>query len=447
MSLKKKLKKFLKKAAPIVAVVVAIVQPQLIPAIGKALGATSVAAQTALGSAAISGGTTALAGGSPEEILKSAAAGGAGGYAGVTAGEAVRAAQAAGTVGGGTVLPAAASGAAGSGAGTLVATGDVGKALGAAALGGVAGGGGELASSQAQQALPASAGRTTQSLVAGGAGGATEAAIRGENPLLGAVISAGGTAAQTARLDAEAERLARQDQAIAAFSQPRSPGVGTQLGEATAQNRPAGYASDQPFQMGDLTATPTGQYAKDGVLPEVIVTGTPQRENISYVSPTGLGRFTTPTSTQPGRQTPSQVSERDRQMMEITGLTRAPKPTEDIPETTRLGEVEVTGARDIERPITGKLETDEKLASQEFPLTEPSAADRRLINYLYGNVGAPMGAPFMGREMGAGTSALAQALSVGDPGALYLGKKGKERRPVWNVESLKLSDELGGTYG
>lgn len=447
MGWQKRFKKFLKKAAPIVAVVVAIVQPQLIPAIGKALGATSVAAQTALGSAAISGGTTALAGGSPEEILKSAAAGGAGGYAGVTAGEAVRAAQAAGTVGGGTVLPAAASGAAGSGAGTLVATGDVGKALGAAALGGVAGGGGELASSQAQQALPASAGRTTQSLVAGGAGGATEAAIRGENPLLGAVISAGGTAAQTARLDAEAERLARQDQAIAAFSQPRSPGVGTQLGEATAQNRPAGYASDQPFQMGDLTATPTGQYAKDGVLPEVIVTGTPQRENISYVSPTGLGRFTTPTRTQPSRQTPSQVSERDRQMMEITGLTRAPKPTEDIPETTRLGEVEVTGTRDIERPITGETPTDEKLASQEFPLTEPSAADRRLINYLYGNMGAPMGAPYGGREMGAGTSALAQALSVGDPGALYLGKKGKERRPVWNVESLKLSDELGGTYG
>lgn len=448
MSLKKKLKKFLKKAAPIVAVVVAIVQPQLIPAIGKALGATSVAAQTALGSAAISGGTTALAGGSPEEILKSAAAGGAGGYAGVTAGEAVRAAQAAGTVGGGTVLPAAASGAAGSGAGTLVATGDVGKALGAAALGGVAGGGGELASSQAQQALPASAGRTTQSLVAGGAGGATEAAIRGENPLLGAVISAGGTAAQTARLDAEAERLARQEQAIAAFSQPRTPGVGTQLGQATAQNKPAGFASDQPFQSGDMTVTPTGQYAQDGVFPEVIVTAPAgEREAISYVSPTGLGRFTTPTRTQPGRQTPSQVSERDRQMMEITGLTRAPKPTEDIPETTRLGEVEVTGARDLERPITGETPTDEKLASQEFPLTEPSAADRRLINYLYGNMGAPMGAPYGGREMGAGTSALAQALSVGDPGALYLGKKGKERRPVWNVESLKLSDELGGTYG
>jgi hypothetical protein len=46
-----------------------------------------------------------------------------------------------------------------------------------------------------------------------------------------------------------------------------------------------------------------------------------------------------------------------------------------------------------------------------------------------------------------GTSALAQALGVGDPGASYLGKKGKERRPVWNIESLKLKDELGGDYG
>ena len=42
-------------------------------------------------------------------------------------------------------------------------------------------------------------------------------------------------------------------------------------------------------------------------------------------------------------------------------------------------------------------------------------------------------------------SALAQALSVGDPGGSYMDKKGRERKPVWNVESLKLSDELGGT--
>lgn len=44
-----------------------------------------------------------------------------------------------------------------------------------------------------------------------------------------------------------------------------------------------------------------------------------------------------------------------------------------------------------------------------------------------------------------GASALAQALSVGDAGGSYLDKKGQRRQPVWNVESLKLSDELGGS--
>jgi len=44
-----------------------------------------------------------------------------------------------------------------------------------------------------------------------------------------------------------------------------------------------------------------------------------------------------------------------------------------------------------------------------------------------------------------GSSALAQALSVGDAGGSYMDKKGQRRQPVWNVESLKLSDELGGS--
>lgn len=447
-----KVKKFLKKVAPVVAIVVAVVAPQLLPAIGEALGATGVAAN-AVGAAAVTGGTTAIAGGTPEEVLKSAAAAGLGTYAGGAASGAVKGAQQAGTlsgtVGGSSVLPAAAGGAAQAGTGTLVYTGDVGKAAQAAALGGVAAGGGELASSAAQKALPTDVGRTGQALTAGGAGGATEALIRGEDPLLGAALSAGQTAAQTKYLDAEAERLARQDQAIAAFSQPRSPGVGTQYGQPTASVELmerggvpgidiSGVADDtldvktRPGMGAGVSGAGEFEYAGRPVgAEEIVVTGA--REPISYVSPTGLARFT-----------PSKVSERDRQMMEITGLTRAPKPTEDIaePSTQTLG-TDTTEAL----PGVGVTGEEEKLASQEFPLTEPSAADRRLINYLYGNMGAPMGAPYGGREMGAGTSALAQALSVGDPGALYLGKKGKERRPVWNVESLKLSDELGGTYG
>jgi len=52
-----------------------------------------------------------------------------------------------------------------------------------------------------------------------------------------------------------------------------------------------------------------------------------------------------------------------------------------------------------------------------------------------------LGAPLMMP----GSSALAQALSVGDAGGSYLDKKGQRRQPVWNVESLKLTDELGGS--
>ena len=105
----------------------------------------------------------------------------------------------------------------------------------------------------------------------------------------------------------------------------------------------------------------------------------------------------------------------------------------------RLPQVDVTAEEDIERP---RSDID-YVRSQIFPLTTPDR-DRQLINYLYGNV--TPGRPIPIGEMPTGSSALAQALGVGDPGSLYLGKKGKERKPVWNIESLKLKDELGGEY-
>ena len=81
---------FFRKIAPIVLPIVAIFAPELIPAIGSSIMGTSaaitagtataaeVAAATAAGSAAVSGATTALSGGSPKDILKSAALAGAG---------------------------------------------------------------------------------------------------------------------------------------------------------------------------------------------------------------------------------------------------------------------------------------------------------------------------------------------------------------------------------
>jgi hypothetical protein len=277
---------------------------------------------------------------------------------------------------------------------------------------------------------------------------------------------------------------------VEAFSQPKTAGVGGQVGAPTASlnqtsdividGRVYTYqitgTTDNPIvtEIGSKAYTPTAgetqanivktitqrpvsgsgggaggfEYAGRPVGADEIIIMGGREPPISYVPPTGLARFT-PSRTQPGGAGTSTISERDRQIMDMTGLTRAPKPTEDAAQTSRLPEVEVTGERPIDRlgvtEVTGERD---QVASQTFPLTEQTAAGRsRPIDFMYQNIGAPMGMAYGGREMGAGTSALAQALSVGDPGALYLGKKGKERRPVWNVESLKLSDELGGTYG
>jgi hypothetical protein len=459
MSLLKKFKKFLKKAAPIVAVVAAVVAPQLIPAIGKALGATTAVTQAAVGNAVLSASTTALAGGTPEEILKAGVIGGASGGAGQYAGEAVKAANVSTSLPP-SVLPSAAQTGTAAGTGTLLATGDVGKALQAAGVGSLAGGAGELASVKAQQALPASAGRTTQAVTAGGAGGATEALVRGQDPLMGAAVSALGTAGRVAAQDAaDAENLAKAESFLA-----RNP---TAMAGAVV---PATRTDIEETRALGIDLPETGvrpAIASDRALPEITVTG--ERE---LISPALSSTYYQPPKPKQTRGVVVSATDTNAMIMKPSGdvvqintggtplkanmavnideatntLVREPAKTdirEDIAtedEARRLQEVEVTAEREpIERAPT---------VSQTFPLTEQEPARRSLVNYMYQNID-----PVLQRYVGGGGSgmpsstALAQALGVGDPGALYLGKKGKERRPVWNVESLKLRDELGGDYG
>ena len=608
MGLRKQLRKLgdkVVKNAAVIAAVVSIVVPGLGTAIGAALGATGTTAAV-VGNAALAAGAKALdPNATPKDILIAGAAGGASAGAGQLASGAVKSAQAAGSLGAGagvsSALPAAAGSAAAAGAGNLVYTGDVGEALKAAAVGGVAGGVGQLASTGAQQILPSDVGRTTQGLVAGGVGGATEAAILGQDPLTGALLSAGQTAAQTKIADAEADRIkiadaeadriAREKQIIAAFEQPKSPGVGTQIGEPTVlasnetaaslpgytvtdvppgtltpSGKPVAGRFDPTTVTGEATGVPTASDTTADILETILakspttpvpsatpsdytppladttppiispvlssglttppptqpapapVTSIPEQDRAimdlagitpapvapapeqvlpapvppvtaqppvdqapSVVPPTvspeapvtqappevteqGMVAGTpttvppppapeTPTATEIGAPTniaggmagdttggmQSNLSDRDRQILDLTGITPPPPPP--AAEVPRLPEVEVTA-----RPEDAVARPEEDVvASQEFPLTQPSEADRRLIDYMYGNFGSPFNVPL--GQMAPGSSALAQALSVGDPGALYLGKKGRERKPVWNVESLKLTDELGGTYG
>lgn len=641
---------FLELAAPFIIPAIAIVAPTLLPSIGSALGATSAVGANALGSAVVNAGMAAVQGGSAADILRAGAAGAAGGAAGTYAGQAVGGAFPTDSLTG-RALEAGARGAAGTGASTLVQTGDVSKALKAGAIGGLAGGAGELASTGAQQLLPAGAGRTTQALVAGGIGGATEAAVQGQDPLLGGITSAGLTAGATQLRDAEAARKAQQNQVISAFEQGVTPGVGKQIGAPLAAadggaydpttgkafieisgtgddlDRAALGGAAEPtvpveqtkalFGLG--TPDPTSPYATllgggstgflnpgwyaalaidDGIAPAKVIQELEiyktqniteqQRQSIDdaiqkvkdvqitavinqttpqdvvrnvYVedlqnaknvvteanrsvnitaggtpagaegmagaaggSPAATAATVTPTT---GGTTSSSslispvlptVRTADIVTREGTGATRGGKTgvgagTGKTDLTQRI--IELTGIAPVGGGTTatttgtgagigagtgsagegagtgagltgtgtgtgtagtgagaggrgGGTGTGEGLGagegggeggrtpteteditrvSQIFPLT-PSTTDPRkeLINYIYGNINQ---SPFLLQpgEMQPGTSALAQALGVGDPGASYLGKKGKERRPVWNIESLKLKDELGGDYG
>jgi hypothetical protein len=72
----KKFKKFVQKVAKPVAAVAAIVYPPLIPLIGSTLGATTAASAAIVGAAALSGGASALAGDSTQDIVKNALLGG-----------------------------------------------------------------------------------------------------------------------------------------------------------------------------------------------------------------------------------------------------------------------------------------------------------------------------------------------------------------------------------
>jgi hypothetical protein len=123
----KKLGSWLKKNIKPIAAVAAVVFPPLAPAIGAALGATGTAAAI-VGSAALGAGASAIAGDSTQDILKSAAIGGA--AAGVTQAVAPNFFQGSGLLGSATAPAApAATG--------EVATGLMGSALPSAAGTGV----------------------------------------------------------------------------------------------------------------------------------------------------------------------------------------------------------------------------------------------------------------------------------------------------------------------
>jgi hypothetical protein len=241
----------------------------------------------------------------------------------------------------------------------------------------------------------------------------------------------------------------RTKQIIAAFSEPRSPGVGTQLGEALAQNREAGFASTEPEQIGDLTITKTGQYAKDGVLPTVIVTPNKPGDGEGFggdvrtgrVIPSSLPSGEARTAGTKGGVTTTAKAPEQMTGSELLESDAAGEETRELPEVVVEGEDEL-----IVEPIDFTKFTDEELIeylNQEFPLTEPEAPEPDF---------QPMDVrPARGSTRRAAPSSISPRVVGTNPTAAIVGEKepifgGEEdaQQSVWNTRSLRLRKALGG---
>lgn len=121
-----------------------------------------------------------------------------------------------------------------------------------------------------------------------------------------------------------------------------------------------------------------------------------------------------------------------------------------------LPEVEVIGQREPEetqiletqRPIQpAETEGERRVDDQEEPVAQRKPTESIILELISGGSAAQRAARQQRtpdeKEL-ASMQALSQALRIGDPGEPLFGGRLGRRRNVWNVESLRLKDELGG---
>jgi hypothetical protein len=252
-------------------------------------------------------------------------------------------------------------------------------------------------------------------------------------------------------------------QAIAAFSQPRSPGVGTQLGEATAELGGAivpGTRTDieEARRLGiELPeSNMKAAVASDRELPEVVVTGSRidgsdvrTGRTIPSSLPSGeartagtAGGVTTAATGGAGAEEGGEA----RAPEEMTGAELLETAAAGE-ERERLPEVEVEGEDElVEEPIDVTKLTDEELIemlNQQFPATEPEAPEPDFKPLDVRRAG--------GSTRRAAVSSISPRVVGTSPTAAIVGQKepifgGEEnaQQSVWNTRSLRLRKALGG---
>jgi hypothetical protein len=148
------------------------------------------------------------------------------------------------------------------------------------------------------------------------------------------------------------------------------------------------------------------------------------------------------------------TAQRDPQDIDGLSLIRRVRTGSEIDREQALPEVVVTAKREEEVSEPQRLiteSTDE--IGQEEPESQrtvnaPEISNPVLLGLLGGGGGRFQTTQRTQRtpneRQAASMQALSQALSVGDPGDALFGSGLGRRRNVWNVESLRLKDELGG---
>lgn len=373
---------------------IALAAPQLLPTIGI----TGIAIQPVT-----AGLISASQGGDLEDIGKAAVGSFIGqGVGTAVAGKVGTAIGASGNTAQ-TALANAVGGATGSAAGAAATGGDVGQA---ALLGGIGSGSASLARSGATSLANTSPSSATADIAADVGEALGRTAISGN-------LSAELTGAALGTLAREGDIAMNQlrqpttktggDQVVEAFSQPRSPGVGTQLGSALAQ-------------------ADTG--TRTNVLPEVTVTAEPE---MRFDVRTGR-RIPVVTPPEPDRMTGRELIERAATPEETRTLPEVEVTAEREPEDVRTRQDQVA-----EEPLAlDKVSDDELLAAIEESF--------RPMDVRIARVAGRRTTPMSVSPRAVGTSPTAAIVGQKEP---IFGGEEDAQQDVWNSRSLRLRKALG----
>lgn len=173
---------------------------------------------------------------------------------------------------------------------------------------------------------------------------------------------------------------------------------------------------------------------------------------VTLAPPTTPEVPTTPTAptvpSEPRQDAADAVSGAGNVTVETTGSGNV---TRDIIDLTGIGADTKLGQETEE---VAKTETVGDKAKEEIAETgkEPSEAEGAEVNKgnnlillgLLGGEGTLREGSQPTQQQTAAMRALSQALRVGDPGEPLFGSRVGKRKNVWNVESLRIKDELGG---